>query len=410
MDPEILMMQEYAMGAELAEWEIDRAAEEVRIGALFGLVEARAERHPGLGCSLFHGGEPPTPLPEIERPTSTDPTTADSPWRIAPFGPDAPPTGLDMNALEAALDEAFSEPNPADPRRTRAVVVVHDGWVVAERYAEGIEPTTPLIGWSMTKSVTHALVGIAVGDGILAIEDPLPVPEWTGDDDPRKAITLDQALRMSTGLEFEEVYTDFTSDVVRMLMRAQDAGALAASKPLEAEPGAKWYYSSGTTNIVSRVLRHVMADDLAYWRYPYERLFNPLGMTSAVLETDPSGTFVGSSYSYATARDWARFGLFYLNDGVWDGERILPEGWVRYGVTPTPGAPNQEYGAHWWLNAGGRFEGVPRDEYRASGYEGQYVMVIPSRNTVIVRLGQTPGAGFDGVAFERAILAALPES
>jgi hypothetical protein len=193
-----------------------------------------------------------------------------------------------------------------------------------------------------------------------------------------------------------------------MLMRARDAGGLAAAMPLGTEPDTVWAYSSGTTNIIARALRQAIGDDEVYWRLPYERLYGPIGMTSALIETDPSGSFVGSSYSYATARDWARFGLLYLNDGVWNGERILPEDWVSYGVRPTPLAPRGEYGAHWWLNAGERFAGVPADEYRASGYEGQYVMVIPSRRTVIVRLGHTPGNGFDEVAFERAVLAALP--
>jgi CubicO group peptidase (beta-lactamase class C family) len=234
------------------------------------------------------------------------------------------------------------------------------------------------------------------------------VPEWSKTGDPRAAITLDQALRMSTGLEFEEVYADLTSDIIQMLLRAYDAGGVAAAQPLESAPDTKWQYSSGTTNLITRTLRQVMDDDEAYWRLPYERLFAPLEMHSAVLETDPSGSFVGSSFSYATARDWARFGLLYLNDGVWGDERVLPEGWVEYGVTPTPKAPEGRYGAHWWLNAAGYREGVPTDEYRAQGFDGQYLIVIPSRKTVIVRLGQTSGVEFDSVAFERAVLSSLP--
>jgi CubicO group peptidase (beta-lactamase class C family) len=408
MDPDLLMEQEFATGAGVVDWEIDEVEEEVEVSALFGLIKARARRHQGLGCSRILESHEWLPLPAVSRPLSFDPPEAGAPWKIAPFGSDAPPTGVDRDALEAALDEAFSESDPSNPRRTRAVVVVHDGWVVSERYSAGVQPSTPLLGWSMTKSISHALIGIAVGDGLMEPSDPIPVPEWSAGDDPRAAITLDQALRMSSGLAFEEAYSDFGSDVVRMLMIEYDAGGVAADQPLEAEPGTRWHYSSGTTNLISRTLRQVMGDDPLYWAFPYERLFAPLGMHSAILETDPSGTFIGSSYGYASARDWARFGLFYLNDGVWDGRRILPEGWVRYGVSPTPGAPNREYGAHWWLNAGGRFEGVPPDEFRASGFEGQYVMVIPSRNTVIVRLGQTPGGGFDSVAFEKAILAALP--
>jgi CubicO group peptidase (beta-lactamase class C family) len=408
LTPERLLAQELILAEGAIDTRIDWEAEEVYASALGGLIAARARRHPDLGCSLYDGDLPPVVLPNIERLSSTDPADTGSPWPLAPLASLAPPTGIDQAALSAALDQAFSEPDPADPARTRAVVVVHRGWVVAERYAEGIEPQTPLTGWSMTKSVTHALIGIAVRDGLLSIEDHPQVPEWSAPDDPRGAITLDQLLRMSSGLEFGEIYDDFTSDAVTMLMHTRDAGGLAAGMPLEAAPDELWKYSSGTTNIITRALRASIADDPAYWRFPYDNLFNPLGMTSAVLETDPSGTFVGSSYSYATARDWARFGLLYLQDGVWGEARILPEGWVEYGVTPTAKAPNQRYGAHWWLNAGGRFEGVPVDEFRASGFDGQYIMVIPSRDTVIVRLGQTPGRGFDSVGFERAVLAALP--
>jgi len=407
LEPERLLSQELILAAGVIDAEIDWEAQEVSTSAIAGLISARALRHPGLGCSLYDGDEPPVGLPAIERPRSSDPTAAEAPWPLAPFAPADLPVGFDRAALDEALDKAFSEPDPTDPTRTRAVVVVYKGWVVAERYAEGIAPATPLTGWSMTKSLTHALIGIAVGDGLLRIEDPPPVPEWSAPDDPRAAITLDQLLRMSSGLEFEEIYDDFTSDAVTMLMRSRDAGGLAAAMPLEAQPDELWKYSSGTTNIITRALRASIGDDPAYWRFPYDRLFGPLGMTSAVIETDPSGSFVGSSYGYATARDWARFGLLYLNDGVWGEQRILPEGWVEYGVTPTPRASDQRYGAHWWLNAGGRFEGIPTDEYRASGYEGQWIMVIPSHRTVIVRLGHTPGNGFDSVAFERAILEAL---
>lgn len=408
LEPDRLLSQELALAEGMVAADIDAGAGEVRASALFGFIEARARRHPGLGCSLFDGDTPPAALPDLERPGSSDPAEASPPWAIAPFASPTLPAGLDHPALQAAIEAAFAEADPQNPSRTRAVVVVYDGWVVAERYAPGIAADTPLIGWSMTKSVTHALVGIAVGDGLWSPDAPLPVPEWSSPGDPRGAITLDQMLRMSSGLAFEEIYDDFTSDAVTMLMRARDAGGLAARMPLAAPPDAAWSYSSGTTNIIMRSLRRVIGDDDAYWRFPYERLFDPLGMASAIVETDPSGSFVGSSYSYATARDWARFGLLYLNDGVWNGEPLLPAGWVGYGVTPTPRAPRQKYGAHWWLNAGERFTGVPADEYRASGFDGQYVMVIPSRRTVIVRLGQTPADGFDDVGFERAVLAALP--
>jgi CubicO group peptidase (beta-lactamase class C family) len=304
------------------------------------------------------------------------------------------------------LQQSFQEPDSLKPRRTRAVVVVRDGWVVAERYAPGITAATPLIGWSVTKAVTHALIGIAIEEKLLKLEEAIPVPEWTSPADPRRAITLDQLLRMSSGLTFSEVYDDFESDVVTMLLQSADSAAYAANKPLAAKPGTVWHYSSGTTNLIARGLRLAMADDEAYWRFPYARLFQPIGMHSAVLETDPAGTFVGSSLAYATARDWARFGLLYLQDGRWGDRRLLPEGWVEHATRPTPGS-DQKYGAHWGLNRGGRYPDIPRDAFYAKGFGGQLVLVVPSRNVVIVRLGQTPGDGFDVNTFTGPVLKAL---
>ncbi len=379
---------------------------EVVADALWGLVSARATRQSNLGCSLYHQDLPPVSLPEQPRPVSSDPPSTSMPWRLAPLAPDASPGVLDEQQLQEALDEAFREPDPQNPRRTRAVVVVRNGWVVAERYARGVSPATPLIGWSVTKALTHALVGIAVKENLLQLDRPVQVPEWHLPEDPRRAITLDQLLRMSSGLAFTEVYGDFETDVVKMLLHSDDAAAYAAGKPLEAKPGTLWHYSSGDSNLITRGLRLALSDDAAYWRFPYEQLFQPLGMGSAVFETDPSGTFVGSSLAYATARDWARFGLLYLHDGVWGDRRLLPHGWVKHAITPTPGSEGN-YGAHWWLNQGGRFPDLPRDTFYARGFSGQLVMIIPSSNVVIVRLGQTPGKGFNPNTFARRVLKAL---
>jgi hypothetical protein len=379
---------------------------EVVTEALWGTVTARARRQANRGCSLHQEGNPPVALPAQARPASSDPSDVSTPWLLGPSSPSAPPREIDQRALQAALEESFQEPDAQKPQRTRAVVVVKNGWVVAERYAPGITAATPLIGWSVTKSVTHALIGIAVQESLLDLNATVPVPEWTSSGDPRRSITLDQLLRMSSGLAFSEVYDDFSSDVVTMLLHTPDSGAYAANKPLEAKPGTVWHYSSGTTNLLSRGLRLALADDEAYWRFPYERLFQPLGMHSAVLETDPSGTFMGSSLAYATARDWARFGLLYLQDGRWGERRLLPEGWVEHATTPTPGS-DQKYGAHWGLNRGGRYPDIPRDAFYARGFGGQLVLVVPSRDTVIVRLGQTPGDGFDVNAFAAKVLKAF---
>jgi CubicO group peptidase (beta-lactamase class C family) len=364
---------------------------------LGGFFERLAVHREGLGCTLV-----------------TDLDAAELREQAAAFFPVAPsddsdliawpigdadaagglPPGLDQPKLAMAVDAAFYEPDAAQPARTRALLVVYDGRVVAERYAPGITKETPLAGWSMSKSLTNALVGILVGQGRLQLDEPAPVPEWTAVD-PRQRITLENLLQMSSGLEFEEDYFDLTADAPMMLFNSFSASEYAARKRLRERPGTSWHYSSGTSNIVAGIIRQAVGGSLAeYWSFPRRALFDRVGMSSVVLEPDPSGTFVGSSYSYAAARDWARIGLLYLNDGVWQGERILPEGWVNYSTTPAPQAPQGNYGAHVWLNAGRpgnpeerRWANLPSDLFYFSGFEGQHVVVIPSRDLVAVRLG-----------------------
>ena len=316
-------------------------------------------------------------------------------------------------ALDAALDDAFAEPDPARRRRTRAVVVMQHGQIVAERYAEGADVNTPMPGWSMTKSVLNALVGIAVREGKLSLETRANLPQWSGRGDQRARITVNDLLRMSTGLRFEEEAGDPKSDLLDMLYDAPDMAQLPASMPLAAPPGTVWKYSTGTSVILSRVLRNALGDS-AYRTFPRDALFEPLGLTHAVIEADATGTFVASSYMYATAREWARFGQLYLQDGVWMGERILPDGWVEYTRTPAPAAPPATYGAHFWLTTAREYSGppadVPADAYHATGHEGQFITIVPSRNAVIVRLGRTRYP--DAWAHDRfiaAVLTALPQ-
>ena len=314
-------------------------------------------------------------------------------------------------ALELVLDRAFAEPNPERSRRTRAVVVVQDGHIVAERYAPGFTKETPILGWSMTKTMMNALVGILVKEGRLAIDRPVPIPEWQDAGDPRHAITLDQMLRMSSGLEFDESAWNPVSDVTVMLLGTPDAGLYAAQKHLAAAPGTVWQYSSGTTNIISRAIRAVINDDARYADFPRRALFDRLGMSSAVIETDPSGTFIGSSFGYATARDWARLGMLYVNDGVWEKERILPEGWVNYTHSPAPADPIKRYGAHVWLKVADGYSGnavLPGDAFHATGHAGQFVTMIPSARLVVVRLGLTRYSNaWDQTGFVRDVLVAL---
>lgn len=406
--------------ARVITWKVDREDRSVTASA-FGRVEAKALYRDGCGCTLVRGAAAEAVRAQdfyrtdpAHVPVKHDPNR---PWPEG-GGPAVDPAslGVDGKRLERALDAAFAEPGPESPRKTRAVVVIYNGHLIAERYAPDFDSCTPLLGWSMAKSITNALVGILVGEGGLDIRKPAPVPEWQGADDPRRAITLDQLLRMSSGLAFEERYEPLY-DAVDMLYGSADFAAFAAGKPLEAEPDARWSYSSGTANIVARIVRRAAEERHdRYYDFLRQRLFDRIGMSSALVEADPSGTFVGSSYGIATPRDWARFGLLYLQDGVWQGERILPEGWVAYSTTPTARAPRGEYGALFWLNAGAPgnpadrlWPNAPRDAFAAQGYQEQKVIVIPSRKAVLVRFGATSQRDtWDTDRFIADVLEALP--
>jgi CubicO group peptidase (beta-lactamase class C family) len=365
-------------------------------GSILGVAKRTAVYREGLGCTLTIGVAEDELRSQAAglKPARSGPSNKS--WPEGDAVQDDPlPAVIDAQKLKNATDRAFAEPDPAKPRRTRAVIVLYDGRIIAERYAAGFTRETSQLGWSMTKSVTNALVGVLVKDGKLRLKDPAPVPEWRSPQDSRAAITLDELMRMSSGLRFKEDYKNPRSDAIRMLLAEPDAGAYAAEKPLEVPPNSRWSYSSGTANIISRIVRQSVGGSLSdFVAFAHRALFDRVGMASVVIEPDPSGTFVGSSFMYATPRDWARFGLLYYNDGVWKNERILPEGWVKYSTTPTPNAPKGEYGAQFWLNAGRSGEPedrwmpkVPPDMYSLRGFEGQYVAIIPSKKLVIVRLG-----------------------
>jgi CubicO group peptidase (beta-lactamase class C family) len=387
----------------------DRATRSVT-ATILGIVTRRAVFRDGLGGALALDGRTPDGLAAGSEDLKA---VAIARSRLAPSPAlTVAVDSVERERLDTVLDQAFEEPNPLHQRRTRAVVIVYKGHIAAERYAAGIGPDTPLIGWSMTKSVINALAGILVKEGRLSTDGPVPVPEWQKPGDPRGRITLGDLLRMSSGLQFNEDMTDPLADVMYMLLGTGDMAKYAAAKGLEAPPATKWQYSSGTSNIIAGIMRNVLADDHEYRAFPRRALFDRLGMTGAVMETDAAGTFVGSSFMYATARDWARFGLLYLQDGVWDGQRILPEGWVAYTRSPAPADPRRHYGAHFWLDVPDEYRGtdesLPHDAFHAAGHEAQFVTIVPSDDAVIVRLGLTRyGDAWDHVAFVRDVLAAL---
>jgi CubicO group peptidase (beta-lactamase class C family) len=368
---------------------VDVSAGTVRT-SLLGLWPSTAYLGDGTGCTL---AESDPRLPAVPDVAVSDP---DAPWPVGSRGPVADPPDVDGEGLSAAIDGAFTEDDPQGrERNTRAVVVAHRGELVAERYAgeDGIGPDTALLGWSMGKSVAGALVGRAVGAGLLAVDDPVGWPGWEGGG--RADITVEHLLTMTSGLAFEEVY-DPGTDATRMLFTPGDTGDYAADQPLEHPPGSHWSYSSGTANLLCDVVQGSTGHgpELAH-----DQLFEPLGMTTAVVEADESGGLVCSSFVYASARDWARFGQLYLDDGVWQGERLLPEGWVDASTQPVEESAALGYGYQWWLNGAPdgslRMPDVPADAFWASGNEGQQVVVVPSEELVVVRLGYSPA--FDGV-------------
>ncbi len=377
---------------------VDRAAKDVTV-TLLGLGRSRAVFRDGLGCHMDHGESPDWPAIRPSQPALL-PGTA-PPHGVAPVTP----------ALTAALDRAFAEPEVPPFRRTHAVVVMKDGKVIAERYAPGFAVDTPLLGFSATKSMTATLIGILVRQGKLALRAPAPVAAWQNESDPRHAITVDHLLRHTAGLalgsSLQASLVSALEPVNRMKFVEPDRAAYAESIQLETTPGAAWNYHDGNTIILSHLIRDAAGGSAAdVLRFAYRELFDPLGMTSVTIEFDAAGTPDGSSQMLASARDWARLGQLYLDDGVVAGRRVLPAGWVDYVGTPTPNA-FVGIGAGFWTNSGDSFganyrssHGWPRDAFFAKGTLGQYVIVVPSERLVIARFGRTvnwpPEA--DGVA------------
>lgn len=376
--------------------DVDQATQTVR-ATVYGLAPVQAVFRNRLGCTLVNE----TTADELrQQPGVPQPTIATTPVGL-PTSPTIP-AHVNQQTLRQAIDAAFAEKDPAHPIRTRAVVVLYKGQLIAEKYGPGFSAQTPLLGWSMTKSITNAMVGLLVKDGKLDIHKPAPIEEWQNDS--RKQITLDHLLRMSSGLAFEENYAR-PSDATHMLFRANGAGAYALKSKAATPPNQVWSYSSGTTNILQEIIRRQFTSLDEYRAFPHQRLFQKIGMTSAVLEPDASGTYVGSSFMYATARDWAAFGQLYLQDGVWQGERLLPEGWVTYSSTETPHSGGQ-YAAQFWIDHADK--SFPPDAFMALGFEGQSVTIIPSKQLVIVRLGCTPDeTDFNRSGFIKSIMAAI---
>jgi CubicO group peptidase (beta-lactamase class C family) len=376
-------------------------------GNVFGIAEVKAIYRKGLGCTLLRNRSEKKVREELRELDIEKPILSDTLlWPLGTKVELGKADNIDMMSMNKAINNAFIDEDA--PKKTRAVVVVYKGKIIAEKYATGFDPFTPQIGWSMSKSVINTMIGVLVKKRGFDIYEPAPIPEWKESGDLRAQITTDQLLRMSSGLDWDENYNR-ESAATNMLYTADDMGVYASSYGLDEEPDTDWYYSSGTSNILSRILRSELRDEYLQW--PYKEIFYKTGVRSVVFEVDASNAYVGSSYIWASPRDWARLGLLYLNDGVWNGERILPEGWVSYSHTPTPPSEMLQYGAAFWLNVGDkddpsnrRLPDCPQDVYSMNGYEGQRVFIIPSRDMVVIRMGQTKKDDFDMNEFLSSIL------
>ncbi|MEM7365136.1 MAG: serine hydrolase [Pseudomonadota bacterium] len=332
----------------------------------------------GLGCALDIGDQK-VRSDRVVWPLSK--TASDEvPWPIG-TALDRGVEGIDLKEVDRLVEQAIAYGDHHHGLGSRAMVVVYQGKLVAEAYREGFPRDMPLYGASMTKTIVAMLVGVRVRDGAVSIEQKALREEWNKD--ARRAITLDHLLHMVSGLRWNESYS-LDSDVDQMLFTQSDMAAFAVAKPLDHAPGTHWEYSSGTTNIISAVLRDTFESDGDWYKFPRASLFQPLGLQTAVFETDSVGNFVGSSFLWASAQDFARLGQLLANDGVWDGKRLLPEGWVDYMRTPGYRSQRNRYGAQTWLY---RSDGGAAPWFSMNGFGGQHVMVHPEKKLVVVRLG-----------------------
>ncbi len=365
--------------------------------SVFGLMKRKTVCREGLGCVLVNEEEDLNSTLKPKR-NKVD-SLARYPFRLAEndilsF------EEVDYERLEKAIDNAFANP---EVQKTRTVLIAYKNQIVGERYLDGFSKDTPILGWSMTKSILATLYGILKYQQKFDLEKPAPVDSWH--DDERQNITLDHLLRMQSGLAWEEDYTAI-SDVTRMLFLDADMSMAQEEKEAIAPPTEIWNYSSGTTNLLSGILRKQFKTHQEYLDFPYAALIDKIGMHSMLIETDMSGNYVGSSYGWASTRDWAKFGILHLNKGNWNGEQLFANEWIDYITTPTEHSEGT-YGAHWWLNAEGKYSGVPKDLYSANGYQGQYVFVIPSKDLVIVRTGLAEDPDFEVAKFLREVIAAI---
>lgn len=368
---------------------VDKTAK-TSTASVFGLLTRKAFYREGVGSVLIDANFD-TSL-QVRTPKRTNPDNT-NPF---PFGNAAQKDSLfisvDYTKLNTTVANLFT-----NNTKTRAVVVIHKNQIIAEQYDAGFTKNSRILGWSMTKSIMSTVFGVLQHQGKINIADAAPIAEWQNDD--RKNITINDLLHMNSGLEWDENYNEI-SDVTKMLFLERNMAKQQAKKQFVGNTNETWNYSSGTSNLLSGVIRSTFDKHQDYLDYWYTNFIDKIGMNSMVIETDMAGNYVGSSYAWATPRDWAKFGLLYLNNGNWNGQQLFTKDWVDYITTPTKGS-NGTYGGHFWLNAEGKFPDVPKNMFYASGYQGQFVFVFPDQDLVVVRMGL---AHIDINAFLKGIL------
>ncbi|WP_298155230.1 serine hydrolase [Flavobacterium sp.] len=380
----------------LAKNEIDEQGN-FATASFYGLKKRKAIYREGLGVTLINDdfdATKPYDVPKRHFAKNTLPF---------PYGNNEPKdtvfNNIDYKKLNQAVASAFDK-NSEKIKRSRSVLVIYKDHIVAEKYVTGFNKDSKILGWSMTKSITATMFGVLQKQGKMDINKPAPIADWQRD--KRAKITINDLLHMNSGLEWEENYEKIC-DATTMLFQAEDMGKVQLEKPAIFEPNAHWNYSSGTTNLLSRILRNQFKTHQEYLDFWYSAFIDKIGMNSMIVESDMAGNFVGSSYGWATTRDWAKFGLLYLHKGNWNGEQLFDESWAKYVATPTHGS-NNRYGAHFWLNAGGKYPDAPKDLYSCNGFQGQMIFIIPSKDLVIVRMGLTDDNAFDFNDFLKGIL------
>jgi hypothetical protein len=371
--------------------------EQYATSSVFGLQKRKAIYREGLGSLLIDADfdvTKPYLVPKRVQPKINLPY---------PFGTNEPKdtvfANIDYSKLRKAVENAFDKKG-AFAKRTRSVVILYKDHLIAEKYEDGFDKNSKILGWSMTKSITATYFGILQYQNKININNPAPIQEWANDE--RAKITLNNLIQMNSGLEWEEKY-DRICDATKMLFNSRDMGQVQLEKPLFGKPNQTWNYSSGTSNLLSKILRKQFKTQQEYLDFWYSSLIDKIGMFSTVVETDMTGNYVGSSYAWATSRDWAKFGLLYLHNGNWNGEQLFDPSWSKYVSTPTP-TSNGKYGGHFWLNSSGKYPDAPRELYYASGFQGQKVIIIPSKDLVIVRMGLTDDESFDFNGFLKGVL------